>query len=149
MKIYLAGPLFTLAEREFNSKLAAELNKRSSFYDIILPQLKAAELLGSPDFIGRMYKYCVDMVSDCDCVVAILDGADADSGTCIEVGRAAALGKPVIGVRTDLRESEDRGLNLMVANSCTELVVRPNAEVEGLADTIHGLLQRVLDLRDS
>lgn len=40
-----------------------------------------------------------------DAVLAILDGSDVDSGTAAEVGYACALGKPVVGLRTDLRRS--------------------------------------------
>jgi nucleoside 2-deoxyribosyltransferase len=35
--------------------------------------------------------------------VAILDGPDVDSGTAFEVGYACAKGKPVIGLKTDMR----------------------------------------------
>ena len=71
-----------------------------------------------------------------DALVAILDGPDADSGTCIEMGYAKAQGKPVIGIRTDFRESQDRGLNLMVAGVCTRLVVKSSVDVP-LADLVH------------
>ena len=40
-----------------------------------------------------------------DAVLAILDGADVDSGTAAEVGYACALGIPIVGLRTDLRRS--------------------------------------------
>ena len=59
-------------------------------------------------------------------MVAIVDGPDADSGTCIEIGYAKGLGKKVIGVRTDFRGSEERGLNLMVARICTHLITAPS-----------------------
>jgi nucleoside 2-deoxyribosyltransferase len=40
-------------------------------------------------------------------VLAVLDGVDVDSGTAAEIGYAAALGKPVIGWRSDLRQTGD------------------------------------------
>lgn len=46
-------------------------------------------------------------IDRCDAVLAILDGADVDSGTAAEVGYAAARGKPVVGLRTDLRRVGD------------------------------------------
>jgi hypothetical protein len=52
-----------------------------------------------------------------DLLVAGLDGVDVDSGTAAEVGYAAALGKPVFGLRTDLRQSgelEGLTVNLQV-----------------------------------
>jgi nucleoside 2-deoxyribosyltransferase len=42
-----------------------------------------------------------------DALLAILDGVDVDSGTAAEVGFAAALGKPIVGVRLDVRQSGD------------------------------------------
>jgi nucleoside 2-deoxyribosyltransferase len=40
-----------------------------------------------------------------DMVVAILDGVDVDSGTASEIGYAHALGKLIVGLRTDIRRS--------------------------------------------
>ncbi len=49
-------------------------------------------------------------------LVACLDGSDVDSGTASEVGYASALGIRCVGLRTDLRESGERGalVNLQV-----------------------------------
>ena len=40
-------------------------------------------------------------------VLAVLDGYDVDSGTAAEIGYAAALEKPIVGMRTDLRVTGD------------------------------------------
>lgn len=48
-----------------------------------------------------------DAIRRCDFVVAILDGADVDSGTASEVGFAYALGKIVVGYRGDFRLAGD------------------------------------------
>ena len=42
-----------------------------------------------------------------DQLLAVLDGAEVDSGTASEVGFAAALGKKCYGLRTDLRDTGD------------------------------------------
>jgi len=42
-----------------------------------------------------------------DVVLAVLDGADVDSGVAAEVGYAVASRKPVIGLRTDDRATAD------------------------------------------
>jgi nucleoside 2-deoxyribosyltransferase len=42
-----------------------------------------------------------------DLVLAVLDGSDVDSGTAAEIGFAFALGKPIWGLRGDLRWSGD------------------------------------------
>jgi nucleoside 2-deoxyribosyltransferase len=49
----------------------------------------------------------------------VLDGVDVDSGTAAEVGYAVALGKPVVGLREDLRpggENAATPVNLQVAH---------------------------------
>ena len=42
-----------------------------------------------------------------DCLLAVLDGAEVDSGTASEVGFGSALGKRCYGLRTDLRDCGD------------------------------------------
>lgn len=42
-----------------------------------------------------------------DAVLAVLDGVDVDSGTAAEIGFAAALGKPIVGLRLDTRQTGD------------------------------------------
>lgn len=128
MEIYLAGPLFTVAERQFNLEFAAALRSLIPKCNLYLPQIEAAEMQSRPDFAVAMYRRCLEKVEACDIVVAILEGPDADSGTCVELGYARARGKRIIGVRTDLRASEDRGLNLMVSNVCDALVLAPGAQ---------------------
>ena len=76
-----------------------------------------------PNFCYHMFAFSINAIENADAVVALLDGADADSGTCIEIGYAIGKGKRVIGVRTDFRVAEDRGLNLMVANICSDLLI--------------------------
>ena len=109
---------------------------------VILPQDHGAKIAGEAGFAERMYSFSLDAINHSDVVVAILDGADTDSGTCIEIGYAKAKGKLVIGVRTDFRSGEDRGLNLMVSNICSHLVVAPSTSVglEELADEVARVL---------
>lgn len=47
----------------------------------------------------------VQLLNAADGVLAILDGTDVDSGTAAEIGFAAARGLPVVGLRTDTRQS--------------------------------------------
>ena len=42
-KIYLAGPLFTLAEREFNTRLVVSVHKKRPDLIVILPQDNAVK----------------------------------------------------------------------------------------------------------
>ena len=49
----------------------------------------------------------------CDGVLAVLDGVDVDSGTASEIGFAAALGKPAVGWRSDLRQAGDNSASVV------------------------------------
>ena len=118
MKIYFAGPLFSLAERAFNSKLVGILREKYN-YEIFLPQ-ESKENKNS----DTMSIFLSDEkgVKDCDVIVAVIDGADADSGTCWEFGFAYALGKKLIIIRTGFRVLErwnsfQRPINLMMYES--------------------------------
>jgi len=76
-------------------------------------------------------------------VVAVLDGADVDSGTAAEIGYATALGKWVIGYRGDFRrtgEDEASEVNLQV-----EYFISKNQGVivHSLADLQSALVERV------
>lgn len=70
-------------------------------------------------------------------VVAQLDGQEVDAGTAAEVGYGAALGRPCVAVRSDLRRSGEPGMRVnlqleafvelsggFVAGSLDELVAR-------------------------
>ena len=114
MRIYIAGALFSIAEQNFNQELKNELLKINDSVDIILPQDEAKKIIGNPNFENLVFKSCEDEVKKADVILTILEGSDIDSGTCIELGLAYALGKKIIGIRTDFRGSEIEGLNIMV-----------------------------------
>lgn len=122
MVLYVAGPLFTLAERDFNVRLATELRARLVHWSIVLPQEECAPYIREGRPWSDIYDLCLQSVDRSSCVLAILDGPDVDSGTCVEIGYARARNKRIVGIRTDSRASEDRGLNLMVANACDTLL---------------------------
>lgn len=110
--IYWAGPLFTQAERIWN-RLCAEC-LRSRGYDVILPQDEVKKFIqnGQIDFDG-IAQNCRKQAVEYDVMVAILDGADSDSGTSLEVGLRIQNKGIIIGVRTDFRSSEDGHVNAM------------------------------------
>jgi nucleoside 2-deoxyribosyltransferase len=123
VKIYLSGPLFTEAERRWNRQLATALQELISGAEVFLPQdLKFGNSYNDPRDFPRIFRACIEGLRESDVVVAVLDGPDVDSGTAFEMGMAYERGVPVIGVRTDYRESQDRGINLVVAGACTELL---------------------------
>jgi nucleoside 2-deoxyribosyltransferase len=134
--------LFSLAEKRFNRHFAAALQNVFTDLEVILPQDRAQQLISKPNAFALIFEDCIEMVQQCDAVVAILDGADSDSGTCVELGYAYALRKPIVGVRTDFRGSEDRGLNLMVSHVCSVLIVETAMDVDAIATEVCAALRR-------
>lgn len=125
LKIYFAGPLFTTAEREWNTKLANIL--RASGFSVYLPQEfepRDEEILTA----SKIFNMDIDAVDAADCVLAIMDGADPDSGTCFEVGYAYRK-KPIFTIRTDFRRAGDvdSDFNLMLTES--SIVIKTNKEM--------------------
>jgi nucleoside 2-deoxyribosyltransferase len=101
VKVYLAGPLFTTAERDWNAGLAERLE--AAGHEIYLPQAHpASEPTGRAIFLKDL-----EGIDWAEAVVAIMDGADPDSGTCWECGYAYGRGKPVVLFRSDLRGTGD------------------------------------------
>ncbi len=134
--IYFAGPLFTMAEKRFNLDFSSRLKAKMAKTEVVLPQERAPSLISQDNGPSLVFRDCLQMIEKCDLVIAILDGADADSGTSVEIGYAYAMKKPVVGVRTDFRISEDRGLNLMLSNICTELILDVDSDMLSLVDKV-------------
>lgn len=136
MSVYLAGPLFTAAEREFNARLAARLE--AAGYAVFLPQRDAPAATGE-GYASRVFRADVEALKEATVVVAVCDGAQVDDGTAWEVGYAFARGIPVVGLRTDSRGSgpEER-VNLMIQQSLT-----------AMTGSINELLAKLNELRTS
>jgi len=115
-KIYLAGPLFSLAEQGFNAELARFLE--SEGFEVWLPQEHEPR-----DKTARaIFEMDVAAIDWADMVVACMDGPDPDSGTAWECGYAFAKGKPIVCYRTDFRitgDTEGAPYNLMLSESAT------------------------------
>ncbi len=129
MKLYFAGPLFTQPERDWNTRMAAALTRAG--HAVFLPQaeVKAITSLDA----DTIFRVDVDGVRGADAVVAVMDGADPDSGTSFECGLAFALGLPIVLLRTDFRAGGDAlpgqklaTINLMLSQAAVSIVARPD-----------------------
>jgi nucleoside 2-deoxyribosyltransferase len=112
---YIAGPLFTQAEKDFNLDLFYRL--RSEGFICFLPQLTEA---GTP---RKIYIKNLTAINESKKMIAICDGADMDSGTAWECGRFSTMGN-VYALRTDFRKSADdpeTGVNLMIGQSASRV----------------------------
>jgi nucleoside 2-deoxyribosyltransferase len=124
--IYVAGPLFTAAERAWNLVLAQDLRRRFPGITVLLPQEFCAAFdapaAGAPPDFAAIAATCRSHLHQADALLALIDGADADAGTAWEMGYATALDIPIVGLRTDWRPAEDGGGNCMLTRHCRHVV---------------------------
>ena len=137
MRIYFAGPLFSAAERDWNAAFAAAL--RGAGHDVFVPQ----EQEPGKDAAG-IFATDVGGIDWADCLVAIMDGADPDSGTAWEVGYAYRK-KPIVLVRTDMRRNAGSGdgYNAMLTESATVRVDAVAAPIDRVAREVLDALARL------
>lgn len=147
--IYWAGPLFTQAERRWNSDLKEALERLSKGgVSVTLPQVEAEQFVDGDNIdLQGIYEHCLTGAVEHDVLIGILDGPDPDSGTCVELAHRKGRDEQlvVIGVRTDFRGSEDPeiGTNAML-RICDEIVRFPafNESVDELVGAIFEALAR-------
>lgn len=125
--IYIASPLgFTDAGRIYSNTVLLPAVRATGFEPrdpwAVSPEIERvfaldrddperAQLLGETNrLVGRLN---ADMIRSADAVLAILDGNDVDSGTAAEIGYAAALHRPIVGLRSDLRVTGDNEVTLV------------------------------------
>jgi nucleoside 2-deoxyribosyltransferase len=141
MRIYLAAPLFTTGERDFNAALGARL--REAGHEVFLPQDQEINAYDP----ARIFRNDVDHVDWSSVVVGITDGSDPDSGTAWEIGYAYAKGIPIILLRTDFREWGGRTgevpYNLMLTEAATERIELAAPTVAEAADAVVAALARL------
>ena len=114
--VYLAAPLFSEAECDFNRKLRDELI--SAGFIVFLPQEDSNNVKDMLDRQKIIFNKNLKGIENSDIIVAVIDGADIDSGTAWEIGFAFAKAKPVLGLRTDFRTLGIEGtVNLMIERS--------------------------------
>ena len=112
--IYLAGPLFSEAERRFNLGLTQELEALG--FDVFLPQRDGVERDRAPydartpeERRQAMFRLDRSRILDSDVFLFVLDGRVPDEGACVELGIAHCQKylqdgeKLLIGLHTDTR----------------------------------------------
>ncbi len=121
--VYFAAPLFSEAECDFNSRVSKELVEAG--FSVFLPQEDSNNIKNKKNRQELIFDKNMKGINNSDIVVAVLDGADVDSGTAWEIGYAFAKDKHVFGLRTDFRTTGDEEIvNLMIERSviiCTSI----------------------------
>jgi hypothetical protein len=130
MKVYFAGPLFTVYERDYISKCAAQL--RENGIDPYVPHENVKP--PAPEDKRSIAKRCLDndyaQISSAHAILALVNGTEVDDGTAAEIGIFYALmlrdpsKKGIVALHDDWRTKENgegKPLNLFVAG-CLEKV---------------------------
>lgn len=105
MKIYFANALFSQADINYNSQLAAQIRHLSPQIDLYLPQenndINDKQAYADSKMIAQAD---TEKLLASDLVIAILDGNTIDNGVASEIGVAYAQKIPIIGLYTDTRQ---------------------------------------------
>jgi nucleoside 2-deoxyribosyltransferase len=152
LRVYFAAPLFTLLERRANRSLAKAIQRELPEAEIVLPQdFKHEGKFNDEKAFGMIFADCIGGIDAANVVLAWLDGPDADSGTAFEVGYAFAKGVPVVGIRTDFRQNQEKGLNIMLSRACAGFVYRPSfdEDVDGLARDIARVVRKAAPVKNN
>lgn len=104
MKLYLAGPdVFRPDAPQWAADVRALCQGEG--HEALIP------LDGGQATAAGIYNNNLRLIGEADAVLANLNpfrGSEPDSGTCVEIGYALALGKPVVGYADDLRPMRER-----------------------------------------
>lgn len=140
MKVYIAGPLFNEMEQERNRRIRDLLENLG--YETYLPQedggLAYEEIQSGRDVSDvrkELFERDVQEVRDADIFLALLDGRVPDEGLCVELGIAHALGKTCIGYRTDTRQLDVHGQNLMI-DGCLDATISSLEEFQQVCSSL-------------
>jgi len=129
MRVYIAGPLFSKAERVFNLRLAEKLEAKG--YQVYLPQrdgIESEKVQYNKVPINELQKAIFERDRDellqADVFLFVLDGRVPDEGACVELGIAyehkhlLQQDKLLLGLHTDMRGAFPEGkLNAMISGA--------------------------------
>ncbi|MGA3116956.1 MAG: nucleoside 2-deoxyribosyltransferase [Syntrophobacteraceae bacterium] len=133
MKINLAGPLFSQAERDWVKKLKGQIESFTAEMgrevQVIWPhELITLEEINALGEIGkaRDFSRCTSHLEGSDLVIAVLDHSQVDDGIAWGIGYYYAFRRgKIIGIRTDFRRaggSKGAEVNAMIERSCDQIV---------------------------
>ena len=142
-RCYIASPLgFTESGRDYYARYVQALVEH---VDPVDPwTLTEPEEFAAAAAQDRVHAFGIEVgarnaaaIYSAHMLIAQLDGQEVDAGTAAEVGYAAALGLPCVGIRSDLRASGEAGMHVnlqleafivlsggFIARSLGELVAR-------------------------
>lgn len=134
VKIYLAGPLCSEESREFLEKID-KICKELGF-ETFLPY-RDAGLYKNEEDIKKISKKDLEEIYKCDIMIGVLNGICVGAGTAWEMGYAQAIGKKVIGLKSDRAIEESISDISVIIAGCVEIV-----------ESIEGLKRELEKLKD-
>lgn len=135
LRLYLAGPLFSEAERQYNKYLSDFLENFG--FETFLPQRdghKFSDLLANGTTksvaMNKIFNHNIKELQKADVVIFVMDGRVPDDGACVEIGYAYAMGKECIGLKTDPRTLMSDLDNPMILGALKDRIARNLKELE-------------------
>lgn len=129
IRIYIAGPLFSEAERQYNKYLSDFLENFG--FETFLPQRdghKLSDLLANGTTksaaMNKIFNHDINELKKADVVIFVMDGRVPDEGACVEIGYAYAIGKECIGLKTDPRSLMSDLDNPMILGALRDRIAR-------------------------
>jgi len=104
MKIYFAQVMDNRAYLEHSIKLLNEFEKNN--WEVYYPYRDEGIILEDEASLEQSlatFNADVKALKECDCLVGYIDGLGPDSGTCLEIGIAYALNKPIFLYTTEFK----------------------------------------------
>lgn len=127
---------------------------RAEGYDVLDPWAAGREILEQAEetdeatvnrLLGARNRDLIDSAAG---LLAVLDGSDVDSGTASEIGYAAGIGRPVVGLRTDFRHAGDNPSAIVNLQVLFFLEATGGRVATSLEDALEGLEQAIGGGRD-
>lgn len=135
--VYIAGPLFSKSEMDFNLILNEFLKNLG--FNTFLPQQDGhllSDLINNgsekDDAIQMIFQKDTEKIKDCDYVVFVMDGRVPDEGACVEIGLAYAYNKECFGLKTDSRSLMDNMDNPLIIGAVKGRTAKSFSDLETL-----------------
>jgi len=107
VKIYIAGPLCEKENRDFLEqidKICKDLG-----FETFLPHRDCGLYEGDENKINEISDRDLEEIKKCEIMIGVLNGIYIGAGTAWEMGYAQAIGKKVIGLKTDRKVKDSIG----------------------------------------
>lgn len=140
--VYVASPLFSASEKEYNRKIWDALKGQ---FEVFLPQVHGGLMedqirQGIPEDVAaaRIFDIDVSAIKRCDILLINMDGRSIDEGAAFELGVAYSLGKQCIGLKTDPRRLLVTGDNPMIESALSR-IFRDLDELKAWGQMLHDI----------